>query len=36
MPRLLEGILEAFTLIIRLDPELIKIVFLSLRVSGAF
>ncbi|HOL15828.1 MAG: ABC transporter permease [Dethiobacteria bacterium] len=35
MPRLLEGILEAFTLIIRLDPELIKIVFLSLRVSGA-
>jgi tungstate transport system permease protein len=35
MPRLLEGILEAFTLIIRLDPELMKIVLLSLRVSGA-
>ncbi len=35
MPRLLEGILEAFSLIIRLDPELMKIVLLSLRVSGA-
>jgi len=35
MPRLIEGILEAFTLIIRLDPELMKIVLLSLRVSGA-
>ena len=35
MPRLLEGILEAFELIIRLDPDLMKIVLLSLRVSGA-
>lgn len=35
MPRLLEGIMEAFTLIIKLDPELMKIVLLSLQVSGA-
>lgn len=35
MPRLLEGIFEAFSLIVRLDPELVKIVLLSLRVSGA-
>lgn len=35
MPRVLEGIIEAFGLIVRFDPELMKIVFLSLRVSGA-
>lgn len=35
MPRLLEGIIEAFGLIIRLDPELMQIVILSLQVSGA-
>lgn len=35
MPRLLEGIMKAFTLIIKLDPELMKIVLLSLQVSGA-
>jgi len=31
----LEGLLEAFRLIITLDPELMQIVFLSLQVSGA-
>ncbi|MEW5785726.1 MAG: ABC transporter permease [Bacillota bacterium] len=35
MGRLFEGITEAFRLIIELDPYLLKIVFLSLRVSGA-
>lgn len=35
MPRLLEGIGEAFNLIIKLDPQLMKIVLLSLQVSGA-
>lgn len=35
MPRLLEGIAEAFSLIITLDPGLMKIVLLSLQVSGA-
>ena len=33
MSRLLEGIIEAFRLIISFDPELLQIVFLSLRVS---
>ncbi len=35
MPRLIEGIIEAFTLIITLDPNLMKIIMLSLQVSGA-
>lgn len=35
MPRLLEGIREAFRLIVGLDPELLRIVLLSLQVSGA-
>lgn len=35
MPRLLEGILEAFRLIVALDLDLLQIVFLSLRVSTA-
>lgn len=35
MPDLLEGILEAFHLIINLDPALMKIISLSLQVSGA-
>lgn len=35
MTRLLDGIVEAFRLIISFDPELIHIVFLSLRVSIA-
>ena len=34
MSRLLEGIVEAFRLIISFDPDLLQIVFLSLRVSG--
>ncbi len=33
MSRLLEGFMEAFRLIIALDPDLLQIVFLSLRVS---
>lgn len=33
MSRLLEGLFEAFRLIISFDPELLQIVFLSLRVS---
>lgn len=33
MSRLLEGLIEAFRLIISFDPELLQIVFLSLRVS---
>lgn len=35
MSRLLEGITEAFTLIITLDPKLMQIIMLSLQVSGA-
>ena len=35
MARLADGIIEAFKLIIQLDPYLMKIVCLSLRVSGA-
>ncbi len=35
MSRVPEGILEAFTLIVKLDPYLMEIVLLSLRVSGA-
>ncbi len=35
MPELTEGILEAFYLIFTLDPALMKIVWLSLQVSGA-
>jgi tungstate transport system permease protein len=34
LSRLLEGIVEAFRLIISFDPDLLQIVFLSLRVSG--
>ncbi|HSW36203.1 MAG TPA: ABC transporter permease [Candidatus Limnocylindrales bacterium] len=34
MSRLIEGIFEAFRLIIILDPDLLRIVLLSLRVSG--
>lgn len=34
MSRLLEGIVEALRLIISFDPDLLQIVFLSLRVSG--
>ncbi|HOL17159.1 MAG TPA: tungstate transporter permease, partial [Bacillota bacterium] len=34
MSKLLEGILEAFRLIITLDPYLMQIVRLSLQVSG--
>ncbi|HOP68633.1 MAG: ABC transporter permease [Dethiobacteria bacterium] len=35
MPPLLEGIIQAFKLIITLDPDLMRIVLLSLQVSGA-
>ncbi len=35
MSSLFEGIIEAFRLIIALDPDLLQIVFLSLRISGA-
>lgn len=34
MSRLLDGIIEAFKMIVSLDPALLQIVFLSLRVSG--
>jgi tungstate transport system permease protein len=34
MYSLMEGLREAFRLIFRLDPELLKIIFLSLKVSG--
>ncbi len=34
MSSLFEGIIEAFRLIISLDPDLLQIVFLSLRISG--
>lgn len=34
MSSLFEGIIEAFHLIIALDPDLLQIVFLSLRISG--
>ncbi len=34
MSRLLDGIIEAFKMIVSLDPDLLQIVFLSLKVSG--
>lgn len=34
MSRLLDGLIEAFKMIVSLDPALLQIVFLSLRVSG--